>query len=412
MGAMTKRKTIYAILLILLVLFEGAVGGCSRSSSPTTLNVAIYPYVPRPEQFRAVIEEEWRKVQPNVTINWVNDWDGGYGRDPDKSYDVFVFDAIYLDHFRNNGYLHPLNRDQVDSISDFVDYAIKGVTMEDKVYAIPQLGCGDFLFYWKSDATIADATTISQLTAVLGSCTYYETIPPNNQGLMVNFAGEITDASDYVASFHERINQFPIPLPYDESQIDATTAKDIQTILSMSSFQNALFYDVNAPYQRAAWFGLGYGRAYVGFMESLTQIDNSKLDNIAFKPMPWSDNISGSQHPLFYADVVAIGASTVERGTTQLAIQLANLMTSSDVITKCFKAYGTKGPQYLLPVRKSAYVSLGAIYPLYNDMYSMMQKVDPTLFNLGRDAKSWLNTMKGSMQSMVLADPICYHDTK
>jgi thiamine pyridinylase len=145
-------------------------------------------------------------------------------------------------------------------------------------------------------------------------------------------------------------------------------------------------------------------------MESLSQIDPSKLGNIAFKPMPWSDNPLGSQNPLFYSDVIGINTTTTARGTTQLAIQLANLMASTDVITKSFKASGANGPQYLLPVRKSAYSTLGVQYPIYNDMYAMVQKAKPILFNLGPDVKNWLSKMNASMKNITMANPKCYCD--
>lgn len=407
---MARLKVLHCVMVMLFCLVVGMEHGFADTSTPTTLNVAIYPYVPRPEQFKSVIASEWQKIQPNVQLKWMDSWDGGYSMNPDQSYDVFVFDAIYYDYFRKNGYLLPLEKSQVNNINDFLDYALTGVTVDNKLYAIPQLGCGDFLFYWKNDVAIANATTISALVSTLGSCTYYNTTPPNGRGLMVDFAGGTTDASDYVVSLHETTNQFPVPLPDNPSQIDPVTAKNIQNIMSMASIKNVLYSNDSAPYQRGAWFGQGYGRAYVGFMESLSQIDPAKLGNIAFKPMPWSDNPVGSQNPLFYSDVVGINTTTAGRGTTQLAIQLANLMTSADVITNSFKASGANGPQYLLPVRKSAYATLGAQYPLYNDMYTMLQKVKPTLFNLGPDAKNWLTKIKGSMQSMTLANPKCYCD--
>jgi thiamine pyridinylase len=225
----------------------------------------------------------------------------------------------------------------------------------------------------------------------------------------VDFSGGPTDASDYVVSLAETRNKFPVPLPYTPDQIDPTTAKNIQNIVSMASFSNALAGSFT-DYQRATWFNQGYGRAYIGFMESLSQLDASKLSNIAFKPFPWSDNPTGSKTPLFYSDVIGVNKTTATRGTTQLAIQLANLMASSDVIVKSFESSGVYGPQFLLSVRPTAYKALGAKYPLYNDMYSMLLQINPTLFNLGADAKNWLATMKTPMQSMVLANPKCYCD--
>jgi thiamine pyridinylase len=386
--------------------------GNGFAAMPTSLNVAIYPYVPRPDQFKSVITAEWKKIQPNVSLIFVTGWDGGYKKDPDQSYDVFVFDALYYDYFVSKNYLTPLTG-QIAHLDDFLNYALIGVTNSKTgaIYAIPQLGCGDFLFYRKDDAALAKASTISELVSAIGSCTYYCLTPQinANSGLLVDFSSVITDASDYIVSLSETTNKFPVPLPYNSNQIDRTTANNIQNIVSMASFSNALAGSYT-DYQRAIWFNQGYGRAYVGFMESLSQIDSSKLNNIAFKPFPWSDNPSGAKKPLFYSDVIGVNTTTTTRGTTRLAIQLANLMASSNVITQCFDSSGASVPQYLLPVRPTVYHVLGAKYPLYKDMYTMVQQVNPIFFNLGPDAKNWLSTIKLSMQSMVLANPKCYCD--
>src|SRR5215203_2651759 len=62
---------------------------------PAVLNVALYPYVPRLDQFKTVISAAWAQQMPNVTLNYV-DWDV-YSQDPPKDLDVFVFDGIFLD---------------------------------------------------------------------------------------------------------------------------------------------------------------------------------------------------------------------------------------------------------------------------------------------------------------------------
>lgn len=413
---MRQQKVLrYLSLLVFLLLCTAGYGQTAGSANPpqagvTSLTVAVYPYVPRLDQFKNVIAEEWKKVQPNVALVWVdkNAWDGGYSNDPAANYDVFVFDAVYYDYFIKNKNLYALRKDQISNIDDFIPYAINGIMKGgDTFYGIPQLGCGDFLFYRKTDTAVAKASSIAELLSVLKPCTYFDTTPSGNIGLMVDFSGSTSSALNYVISLHETTKQFPVPLPVGPNQIDATTAKNIQTIVAMSSFQDAL-YKSDSSYQRAIWFNQGHGRAYIGFMESLTQIDPAKLDTIAFKPMLWSNDTTGGQYPLFYADIIGVNATTVARGTTDLAVQLANLMASSDVIVKCFKADGSNGPQYLLPLRKSAYTTLGKDYPLYNDMLSMMQSVTPTLFNLGENVRTWLAGISSAMQSMTLANPICY----
>ena len=382
-----------------------------KSPAVTTLNVALYPYVPRPAQFRAAIASAWQNVQPGVTLTWVKGWDGGYDMDPDPSYDVFVFDAINLGYFQAKGYLQPIPITQVPNYDDLVPFAAAGVTVDTHVLAIPQLGCGDFLFYHARDRALAAATTASQVSAALGTCTFYGQTPPNDTtGLMVDFAGSTTDASIYVSSVHERTGAFPVPLPADPAHIDPVAAATLQGVMALSSFENALYSNDDQPYQRAAWFGQGYGRAYVAFTESMSTLSPSTLASIAFKPMPWSDNRTGVTTPLLYSDVVGVNATTASRGTTALAIQLANLMTSPSVIVASFGPSGGNGPQYLMPVSKTAFKTLAAQFPVYGRMMTVLENTKPTLFNLGPDSKPWLASMKRSMRSMMLANPKCYCD--
>lgn len=375
--------------------------------APTSLEVALYPYVPRLQQFKDVIQSEWRKIEPGVVLQWADGWDGGYDMNPDPSYDVFVFDAINLGYFQANNFILPLQESQVTNYADLVPFAKTGVTVNNTVLAIPQLGCGDFLFYYTKDSAIASATNATELASALGSCSYFGEKPASSAaGLMVDLAGGTTVSSTYLEGVYERSGQFPSPLP---TQIDPAIASPIQGIVGLSSFNDILFKNGNS-YQRATWFSQGFGRAYVGFTESMSQIDPQKLSTISFKPMPWSTNSSGIGAPLFYSDVVGVSPNTSSRGTTALAIQLANLMTSAKVIVELFGPYEGSGPQYLMPVSESALGQLAAQFPMYAQMSRVLGTVKPRLFNLGSDSKPWLAQVKSMMKSMVLANAKCYCD--
>jgi thiamine pyridinylase len=344
-----------------------------------------------------------------VTLEWVpaSAWDGGYSSDPDPSYDVFIFDAINLGYFQSKNLLLSLAKTQVANYSDLVPFAQTGVTVGDSVLGIPQLGCGDFLFYDASDSQLASTTNINQLTAAMGTCSYYPETPPGKAGLMVDLSGGTTVSSTYVEGVYESSGTFPSPLP---TKVDPAIAATLQDVVALSSFGNVLYRNDSAPYQRAAWYSSGSGRAYVGFTESMSQIAPQKLASIRFKPMPWSTN-SSTASPLFYSDVVGIGPATAARGTTSLAIQLANLMTSPSVIVASFGPWQSAGPQYLMPVSKTALSQLAAQFPVYAQMANVISPLSPTLFNLGPTSKVWLAEVKPMMKSTVLANPQCYCDS-
>src|SRR5258708_5527881 len=156
------------------------------------LTVALYPYVPRVAQFRAAIQSEWKKIQPAVSLNFVDDlnrWDGGYKTDPPDDVDVYVFDAMFFEYFKSMNWLEPMDLSEVLNVNDFVGYALDGVKAEGKFFSIPQLGCTNVLFYQKTDTALANATTLSSIRRTLSQCTYTSKIPPDRRGLMIDLPG-------------------------------------------------------------------------------------------------------------------------------------------------------------------------------------------------------------------------------
>src|SRR5687767_730345 len=72
------------------------------ATPPAQLTVGLYPYVPRIDQFKSALQTEWHKVQPNVQLNFLTfeQWDGGYVTTPPANADVYVFDALFFDNYR------------------------------------------------------------------------------------------------------------------------------------------------------------------------------------------------------------------------------------------------------------------------------------------------------------------------
>jgi len=382
---------------------------CTSLALASSLKVALYPYVPRIAQFKSVISENWKLLHPDVEIIWVEGWDGGYANDPQDDYDLFVFDATYLTYFINKGRLLGMNQSQVNNIADYLPFAINGMLKGNKYWAIPQLGCTEYLICKKDDQPLLKASNMSEVVAALGKCSYHGDIPPESTGLMMDFSGGTTNAIYYVKSLEEITDEFPVPLPQDPGHINIYAINNLRTILATASLRNAWYS--GESYQRGLWYGQNHGRAYVGFSESLTQIPQEQLPDIAMKVMPWSDNPEGVKDPLFYCDVIGVNPNTSKRNVTALAIELANLMASTQVIVDCFKSTDTKGPQYLTPVRNSAMNQLADIYPAYAIIRNAVKASgDPILLDLGKDSRNWIANMKNTIKHMVIDDLQCYCD--
>ena len=411
-----------AAALGLLILGALAASGCTsirhEPRSPAaaaqpaavTLNVGLYPYVPRLTQFRQAIQSAWSQVQPGVTLNFLpeSQWDGGYSTDPSASTDVFVFDAMYFEYFRGQGWLEPLKATEIQGLGDFVPYALQGVQASGLYYAIPQLGCANILFYQKTDSAIAQASTLTQLNNVLSQCTYTSPIPPDRRGLMIDMSGGTTTASLYLDSEHSITGQYPLPLPWSPSQLDPAAIGNLRSLLAMASFEDGTA-SLSDSYQRSAWFSQGWGRAVVGYSESMSEMSDQTLSNIAFKIMPLSDN---ANPPLFYADVIGINTSTNQRGTRALAVQLANVMASTaTMVASTGPDASNPGPQYLMPTRPTIFQTLGQTFPIYTAMYGLVTGSNPVMFKLDSQSKAWLKAMKGTIQAESREDYPCACDS-
>lgn len=406
-----KKFVGFSISLIMaLVLTVSATADARAGNGQVTqLTVALYPWVPRLSQFQVALEAEWQKVQPDITLNFLpaSQWDGGYANDPPKNADVYVFDAMFFDYFRQQNWLEPMSAGEIQNLADFVHYAIDGVKVGDQFYAIPQLGCANILFYKKSDAALAQATTLSAVAQTLQQCTYTSAIPPDQRGLMVDMAGGTTDAALYLDAAHSLTGQYPFPLPKNQSEINPHAIGNMRKLLAMASYENGAA-NPPAAYQRAAWFSNQWGRAVIGYTESMSAMSAQTRGQISFKVMPLSDQ---GNPPVFYADVIAVNTTAKQRGTRELAVQLANVMAAADTVQASIgPGTGNPTPQYLMATRPSVFTALGKSFPLYNDMFALIAANNPIMFKLSDQSRTWLGNMKNTIRTDAFSNYACACD--
>jgi thiamine pyridinylase len=381
---MKFKLNIYIVKILFIFIFVV----CSQvQAENTTLKVGLYPYVPRIEQFKNAIQAQWQIVQPNVDLVFFTDWDGGYDSSPPDDLDVFVFDAMLFENFRSNGFLEPMEASEISNLDDFVSYAIKGVQYNGKYYAIPQLGCANILFYKKTDHALANAKSISELNSVLNQCRYTSQVPPDVRGLMLDMKGGTTNATFYLDIAHSMNNIYPLPLP-SKDELNPDVIQGMRSLLAMASYENA----TESPpkqYGRAKWFSDDYGRALIGYTEHMSAMSASTRSSIEFKPLPMTNN---NNPPIYYADVIAVNTKSKSRS---LAVQLANVMASKETMIASIGPDTTnRYPQYLMATRPSVFTTLGKDFPIYNEMYSMLNSSNPIMFKLAANSREWLGNMK------------------
>ena len=97
--------------------------------------------------------------------------------DPDQVLDVFVFDAIYLSSFVEEGYLLPIPEEKIQNREDLLPFAMEGCRSDGKLYALPQMLCTDFLYTRKDDSDLSGVSDLLTLYDVLGDRKSRSVIP-------------------------------------------------------------------------------------------------------------------------------------------------------------------------------------------------------------------------------------------
>lgn len=385
------KTALTALLLVITFNFCISQQEFRNNNYTDTINVALFPYVPRLDQFKTELRKHWNKQHPTCMLNVV-DWDA-YSDDPDNNLDVFVFDNIFMTYFIERGFLMKLDKKDIDNIADFIPYAIEGCKDKPEgtgYYGLPQIGCTNMLYYRKKDKALERAQTYTELCAVLGISPDTAVIPPLNEGLLIDLSDNTMDACMYLDFSMD--NGVPYswnpPLPAADS-LSGDLLHQMHKLVSAGGLKQ-VSYEESVAYERGIWFNEQRGRAMVNFTEAMSVMTPETLKKIRFKIMPFSDQ-KGIH--VFYTDVVGINSLLEQQpAKKQLAIDLANLLSSSDYMTACL-APEKEGdsPQYLMPVRKSVFDKLSKNWPMYRKMFTLIRTAHPLPFRLGPDSREWLN---------------------
>jgi thiamine pyridinylase len=219
---------------------------------------------------------------------------------------------------------------------------------------------------------------------------------------MLDMAGRTTNATLYLDIAHSMNGTYPLPQP---NTPDPAVIADQRLMLALASFWNGTSKNAT-PYARGVWFNGGYGRAFMGFTESMSVMSPATLSTLGFKVMPLSGT-TGHQ-ALFYVDAIGVNHTTVARGTRDLAVQLANLVADTETVVASFGSpqAGTN-PQYLMSVRNSVFQRLAQQYPIYQRMYQLAQSSNPVAFKLSATGRSWIQSAGGTIRHDVATGYAC-----
>lgn len=117
------------------------------------LNVALYPWAndEHLDKYRRTIEHHWYFTRGNhhCRLNWLGekDWDGGYHKTPEKHFDLFIYDRMFLDYYATQGFLCQLEHQDIAYTHEIYPNLLALIKQDKKYYGIPIYGCIYALFY-------------------------------------------------------------------------------------------------------------------------------------------------------------------------------------------------------------------------------------------------------------------------
>ena len=380
----------------------------SNPAASPALTVALFPWVPRPRQVEQAIAVAWSERHPDVPLRVV-EWDC-YASDPPEGADVFVFDSIYLRDYVERGLVLPLAGGEVDDAADLLPYALRAATADGgSLYGIPMYGCATLLFYRDGDAALEHAGDLDDLMKALGPARYGTVKPPLGRGLLLDMSDPSMDAFLYVEALEDTYGVYSEnpPLAPTAAKLDPWAVHNLRDLRIMAGAKHA-GAATTGQFTRAEWFGAGRGRALIGFSESLCAMSASARDHVRLKILPFAESGRGDVR-LFYTDVAALDPSLTAGPRRDLALELANLLTSTEVLAAAIGPDADDPtPQYLFSVRRSVYERLAPEYPLYAQMYELIgaaegSTTEPRPFRLGAGMDEWLAKMAPVIKRQVFA---------
>lgn len=422
-------KTSIGLLLLTVILFSSAACGNTRQTLPEgnrvqstevqsngiqepedqsdasqanepldtakSLNVALFPYVPDVEKFQSIIESEWKKLHPEIALNF-REWDCYDNPEIDDSLDVLTFDAVYLTEYAKNGELLAIEDTQINEKTDILNFVNEGIKYNNLYYGIPQMICANLFFYREDDSEMAAANTIDQLYDIIGASQNTGDTPELLKGLLVDMSsgtGNICFYLDAIIDANAVYTDFT-EMP-DLENINEKAIEGLNQMILMEGSKVAY-----SDCDRGALFGDGYGRAYIGYSETMAAMGDS-VSTLKIKTMSLADR---EDIPLFYVDLVGINSSlSKDQAKKELALELANLMTSQPVMTQILSG-GQSGSssQYILPARSSCYEDLKAKYPIYEQLENITKHNTNHVFRMGGDAHEYITNAKKILPEYLL----------
>ena len=337
-----------AVLLITAVMiFIRLSAGKDRK-----LTYSVYPYLPDTEYYAEILEEEWKKLHPGISLEYVP-YDCYFDGDP-EGIDVIMFDAILEREFVEKGYIKPLDIDDYIDRSDFYAFTLEPADGYEDNYGVPVFLCCDLMIYDRDNVDFSHADSIFD-------------VAESNSDLLISFAayGDNVFLLDALTD----MTQDPLMIQHKE-RLDNVDVSANRKALADAADPEYTEIDTN---DLAGLYDSGAADGYIGYAETMRFL-KKRLDQTEVK------QISIDRHaniPLFYCDMAGISADVPDdqRG---LCCDLIKIMTDPEVMKRVSVKNGA--PQYLMFPRISFYEDMEKEYPMYTRLRTIAENENNRLF--------------------------------
>lgn len=375
---MNQSSVLIAVLLCV---------GCAHE--PTTLRVALYPYVPDGDALFFELEEAFEAAHPGVNLEAVRTYTDSTGQtqslgayyysgpkaDPVPGLlraeaDVLEVDTVLLGAMVDAGRLQPLAAPEAPDwldVDDWIPGSVEATTTGGTQWAVPHWVCGNFVVYSKDNAAIREASDWSALVSAASG------------GLLLDLKGTSTLGEWYLLALAPNDGALaaldtPSPAP--------RAVEALATLLGgcpPGYCRSDEFHDKPGLYGRL--FARKVAEAYVGYSESLhatlSELMQScagtggcvEVSEVAIRALPPA---RGRAAPVGWVDGLGIraGIAPIQRELAQKFIAFA---VSWEAYESVLTPPWGHAPRYLLPARSGWDRLEPALYPALEEAFGDRQ---------------------------------------
>ena len=343
----------------------------TEPEKPESITMAIYPYVSNIELFQKVLTEMWAEMEPEVELQFI-DWNC-YSDPYPNNIDVITYDALFMEHLAESGYIQPLEAESVSNTAGIIPFAMEGARYNGDLYGLPFLVCSSFLMHDQDDEEMAKVENFTDLCQLL---TTRKAQDPND-GIQVGYVDEVPffylDAYiDYTGTY-TTYEHGPLMTPPDENIVNR--------LLEIKSLMAAV--PEGETYRSS--FANGTGSACYAYSEALYFMGDI-VDDLTIRPISFFE---GENIQMFYADLASLCPQVTDPVKKEYCMKLINLIASEEFQSRL--VFGTGDVQYMLPARESVYLEAMEQYPIYEVLHELATDENNRVFRFGIEIYDYKN---------------------